>query len=137
MISSLKKIRSKPKSTGSAAEDVAAQFQTEKIKKHKLKTELTEDEIQFIMANTDFKQENVLKWFEQFKLDCPDCHLNKRHFIEFYKNLVPGNDEMKEEFSELVFKAFDQDNNGYVDFGKALIIFYFNILIDLKFLLSN
>ena len=107
---------SKPKSTGPTTDDGAVQFKTERNKRNK--TELTEDEIQFIMANTDFKRENVLKWFEQFKLDCPDCQLNKKHFIEFYKNLVPGNDDMKEEFSELVFKAFDQDNNGYVDFGK-------------------
>lgn len=93
-------------------------------KKTSLKTELTEGDIEFIMANTDFTRDSVIKWFASFKKQCPDCRLDRPSFINFYKNLIPGNSEVKDEFAEAVFIAFDSDNNGYVDFGEFLIAFW-------------
>ena len=87
-------------------------------KKTAQKTEISEEDIEFIMANTDFNRDSVLRWFCAFKKQCPDCKLDRPNFINFYRNLIPGNSEVKEEFAEAVFQAFDFDNNGYVDFGK-------------------
>ena len=94
------------------------EIKNEDVKKTSHKTDLTEEDIQFIMSNTDFSREHVEKWFATFKKQCPNCLLDKSSFIDFYKNLIPGNSEVKDEFAEVVFQAFDADNNGYVDFGK-------------------
>jgi len=96
----------------------------EVVKKTSQKTELTEDDIEFIMDNTDFNRDQVLRWFAAFKAQCPDCRLDRPNFVNFYKNLIPGNSEVKDEFADAVFQAFDFDNNGYVDFGEFLIAFW-------------
>lgn len=101
-----------------------ASDQTNTSKKTSTKTELTEDDIEFITTHTDFNRQTVLRWFASFKNQCPDCLLDKQSFITFYKNLIPGNCEVKEEFAEAVFQAFDSDNNGFVDFGEFLIAFW-------------
>lgn len=98
------------------------------------------------MSNTDFSREHVEKWFATFKKKCPDCLLDKAGFIEFYKNLIPGNSEVKDEFAEAVFQAFDSDNNGFVDFGKILLknfntkIYFYNFFfynLKVNFLLRS
>ncbi len=96
----------------------------ESAKKTSHKTELTDDDIEFIMDNTDFNRDQVLRWFSAFKIQCPDCRLDRPNFINFYKNLIPGNSGVKDEFADAVFQAFDFDNNGYVDFGEFLIAFW-------------
>ena len=89
-----------------------------------VKTELTEDEIQFIMANTDFERDKIIAWFEKFKQKCPDCRFDRAAFVEFYKNLIPGESYEEERFCEYVFQAFDTDRNGFIDFSEFLISFW-------------
>jgi len=93
------------------------------------KIEISEKDIDFIMSNTDFTRENVLRWFGTFKAQCPELKLDKSRFIDFYRNLIPGNSDVKDEFAEAVFIAFDNDNNGYVDFGRVP----FCIILDIHF----
>ncbi len=93
------------------------------------KIEISEKDIDFIMSNTDFTRENVLRWFGTFKAQCPELKLDKSRFIDFYRNLIPGNSDVKDEFAEAVFIAFDNDNNGYVDFGRVS----FCIILDIHF----
>lgn len=88
------------------------------------KTELTEDDIQFIMANTDFDRDKIITWFNQFKQQCPDCKLTKPEFVQFYKNLIPGDHPDEDKYCENVFAAFDSDNNGTIDFAEFLLSFW-------------
>lgn len=104
----------------------------ELVKKTSSKTELNEEDIQFIMANTDFNRENVLRWFQTFKTECPDCQLDRKNFITFYIKLIPGQSDVKTEFADAVFEAFDQDNNGFVDFGEFLIAFWIKAKGDVE-----
>ena len=85
------------------------------------KSELSEEDLQFIIANTEFERSRVLKWFEDFKEQCPNLQLNREEFVDFYKRLIPGESEAEEQFCSHVFDAFDADNNGFVDFGKSLL----------------
>jgi Ca2+-binding EF-hand superfamily protein len=42
-----------------------------KAGKKKNPTELTEDEINLLLANTSFSREEIVKWHEGFVKDCP------------------------------------------------------------------
>ena len=88
------------------------------------KTDLTEDDIAFIMANTDFDREKILQWFADFKRQCPNGKLNKQEFIKFYKKLIKGDHPDEDQFCAAVFDVFDTDGNGSVDFGEFLIAFW-------------
>ncbi|CAF1531653.1 unnamed protein product [Didymodactylos carnosus] len=68
---------------------------------------------------TGLKKEQVKEWHEGFIKDCPAGKLNKKKFIEVYKQFFPTANS--EKFSEYVFKTFDTDGSGEVDFDEFLI----------------
>lgn len=88
------------------------------------KIELSEEDIEFIIANTDFEREKILAWFNEFKKACPTGKLDKQTFIYFYKQLIKGDHEHEDQFCSLVFDVFDSDQNGSIDFGEFLIAFW-------------
>ena len=51
------------------------------VKKTSLKQELSAADIDFIMANTTFEKDHILKWFDEFKSQCPNFH-KKSSIIE-------------------------------------------------------
>ena len=89
-------------------------------KRTAVKTDLSEEDMEFILANTDFDREKILAWFAKFREQCPDAQMNREQFIEFYKKLIPGENDGEEEFCACVFETFDADDNGYVDFGTLI-----------------
>lgn len=88
------------------------------------KFSLNDDDIEFIMANTDFTRDQVIKWFNEFKVQCPTGRLNKQEFIKFYKKLIKGDHPDEEQFCSAVFDVYDSDGDGSVDFGEFLIAFW-------------
>jgi Ca2+-binding EF-hand superfamily protein len=89
-----------------------------------VKSDLTDEDIEFIMANTDFDREKINEWYKDFKRQCPTGRLNKEEFVRFYKKLIKGDHEDENQFCEFVFDVFDSDNNGSIDFGEFLIAFW-------------
>ncbi|CAF1599508.1 unnamed protein product, partial [Didymodactylos carnosus] len=53
---------------------------------------------------------------------CPSGTLNKEQFIRFYSDLYPDAAKAKT-YSQYVFRAFDKDKSGYIDFCEFLIAF--------------
>ncbi|RNA32884.1 neuronal calcium sensor 2 [Brachionus plicatilis] len=96
------------------------------------KKNLSEDDIEFIAANTDFDRNQILEWYEEFRQKCPNNQLNKASFVKFYKSLIPGDSKAEDSFCEHVFSAFDTDNNGYIDFSEFLIAFWIRSKGSLK-----
>ena len=80
---------------------------------------LTEETIIYLMESTSFNRIEIIKWHEGFIRDCPKGRLNKKKFIEFYKVFYPHGKVDK--FCNSVFKVFDNDNSGYIDFTELLI----------------
>lgn len=51
--------------------------------------------------------------------DCPTGQLSKKKFIEVYSGFFP--DGNAEEFCTHVFRTFDKDNSGKIDFKEFLL----------------
>jgi len=87
--------------------------------KKKDHTLLTEEEIQFLLKNTNYNRDQILKWHRGFLIDCPKGLLDKKKFTEVYKEFFPQG--KAEKFSAEVFKLFDSDHSGKIDFSEFLI----------------
>ncbi|CAF0787173.1 unnamed protein product [Brachionus calyciflorus] len=90
-----------------------------KTNKKKNPAELTEEEIQLLLNNTTFSREEIIKWHEGFIKDCPKGQLDKKKFIDAYQAFYPQGKADK--FCSHVFKVFDSDNSGQIDFTEFLI----------------
>ncbi|CAF1339319.1 unnamed protein product [Rotaria magnacalcarata] len=66
-----------------------------------------------------FTPQQVREWHSGFLKDCPSGKLNKKKFIEVYKQFYPTG--KAEKFCEYVFRTFDTDGSGNIDFGEFLI----------------
>lgn len=61
--------------------------------------------------------------------DCPNGRLTPAKFVDMYKMFFPSGNA--EEFCDHVFRTFDMDKNGYIDFKVSIfshILFAFYIL---------
>ncbi|EDS44849.1 conserved hypothetical protein [Culex quinquefasciatus] len=52
-----------------------------------------------------------------FAQDCPNGKLTPAKFVDMYKMFFPSGNA--EEFCDHVFRTFDMDKNGYIDFKSA------------------
>jgi Ca2+-binding EF-hand superfamily protein len=89
-----------------------------KSKKRDL-TELTSDEISFLMKNTTYTPDQIKEWHRKFLLDCPTGVLDKKKFISVYKDFYPQT--KADEFGNQIFKLFDTDKSGKIDFTEFII----------------
>lgn len=51
--------------------------------------------------------------------DCPNGRLTPAKFVDMYKMFFPSGNA--EEFCDHVFRTFDMDKNGYIDFKVSVI----------------
>lgn len=75
---------------------------------------LSDEDIDFIYDNTHYSLKDIKDWHRGFAKDCPNGKLYKQKVTEVYDELVPnGNHKF---FVDQIFRIFDQDANGYLDF---------------------
>ncbi|CAF0790550.1 unnamed protein product [Brachionus calyciflorus] len=93
-------------------------------------TKLSEQEIQILLENTPFDRDQIDEWHKGFLKDCPDGRMTKYKLIEFYKMLYPYG--KVEQFCKRVFKVFDRDNSGEIDFVELMTSISITASSDLK-----
>ena len=75
--------------------------------------------IETILANTNYSIETIMAWYRGFKEDCPDGRLTPQAFMHVYgSSFLSANTK---EFCDYVFRNFDKDGNGYIDFKEFLL----------------
>jgi len=80
---------------------------------------LTDSDVTNLSNLSGFTPQQVREWHAGFLKDCPTGKLNKKKFIEVYKQFYPTG--KAEKFCEYVFRTFDTDSSGNIDFGEFLI----------------
>ncbi|KAL3315269.1 hypothetical protein Ciccas_006099 [Cichlidogyrus casuarinus] len=80
---------------------------------------LPKEDLEFLMKNTHFTKKQIKLWYNGFIRDCPSGQLSKRKFIEVYSGFFP--DGNAEKFCTHVFRTFDKDNSGKIDFKEFLL----------------
>ena len=92
--------------------------------------ELTTEDINFLVQNTDFSEEEIQEWFREFLMDCPDGILTKTKVVEMLSKILPV--ENGEIVADLIFSTFDQDRSGWIDFNEFIIATYCTANVSLE-----
>ena len=80
---------------------------------------LTKEDIEFLTENTNYSRQEIAHWFREFILDCPEGTLSIKKVKEMMNVILP--DENGDIVANLIFSAFDKDNNGSLDFCEFII----------------
>nr|CAB3264217.1 neurocalcin homolog [Phallusia mammillata] len=76
--------------------------------------------VQNLSQETGLNMLELRSFYEEFLKDYPSGHLSKKEFRKVYKNFFP-NDAKENQKVEMVFRTFDQNNDGTIDFREFMI----------------
>jgi len=80
---------------------------------------LSKQDVDFLKVNTRYDENTIEEWYKGFMSDCPDGKLTPTSFMKIYSKCFPqGN---AGEFCDHVFRTFDSDKNGFIDFKEFLL----------------
>ena len=83
---------------------------------------LSGENLEFLKASTGYDESTIKQMHKMFMKECPNGRLTPNKFIDLYKLFIwRGNAEM---YCEHVFRTFDTDQNGFIDFGEFLVAMY-------------
>jgi Ca2+-binding EF-hand superfamily protein len=83
------------------------------------KDKLSKQDLDFLKTNTHYDENTINEWYRGFKTDCPDGKLTPTSFMNIYSKCFPtGN---ANDFCDHVFRTFDSDKNGSIDFTEFLL----------------
>lgn len=76
--------------------------------------------IKNITDKTHFKENEIKTFHEAFLKDFPKGRLNRKEFFKIYKQ-CDSNEADHNSFCNHIFRAFDQDNDGFISFSEFFI----------------
>ena len=80
---------------------------------------LSKADLEFLKCNTQYDEDTIHEWYRGFMVDCPDGKLSRLAFIKIYSKCFSGVNTT--EFCDHVFRTFDSDKNGFIDFKEFLL----------------
>ena len=87
-------------------------------------TFLSDEKFEFLKAYTKYDDATIKEFHKSFMEDCPTGQLTRDKFIDLYKMLIwTGN---AEQYCEHVFRTFDIDQNGVIEFDEFLLAMHVN-----------
>ncbi|CAF0938592.1 unnamed protein product [Adineta ricciae] len=82
-------------------------------------TVLSDEDLKTLRANTQYTEDEIRAWHFGFLKDCPTGKLDKKQFLHVYRRFYP--EGKADKYCNFVFKAFDTDNNNWIDFTEFLL----------------
>ena len=83
---------------------------------------LRDEDIEALTKSSGMDKEEVKKAFKCFVDEHPDGKMNKKEFTKMMSQALPKKDASKME--KHVFRAYDSNNDGYIDFPEFMIIYF-------------
>merc|ERR1711936_49682 len=80
---------------------------------------LSKEDLDFLVSNTHYTEDTICDWYRGFRQDCPGGKLSKEVFLKIYTKCFPTGHTAQ--FCDHVFRSFDTDSNGVIDFKEFLI----------------
>ena len=71
-----------------------------------------------LAEKTGFTPKQIKQWYKGFKKDCPTGELTRAQFLDMYSQFFP--DGKARLFYEHVFRTFDEDRSGRIDFQEFI-----------------
>ncbi|CAF0778241.1 unnamed protein product [Rotaria sordida] len=97
-------------------------------------SELDDETIERLTKNTKYTPEQIREWHASFLRDCPNGKLTSTQFVDVYKKFYT--EAEAEKYSYQVFRTFDLDRSGYIDFVEFLLAVNINANGDIRDKLS-
>uniref|UniRef100_A0A8C6X5G8 Recoverin n=1 Tax=Naja naja TaxID=35670 RepID=A0A8C6X5G8_NAJNA len=72
-----------------------------------------------LKMNTKYSEDELVKWYDAFKKQCPDGRIGKADFEKIYANFFPNSDPKV--YARHVFRSFDTNDDGTLDFREYII----------------
>ena len=101
------------------------------------KPTLTERDLDFLSQQTGQNKTTIKEIFEAFMANNPDGKLDKKEFVRLYSQLRPESPDKLDEISNFVFRAFDSDHNGTIDFNEFMVRLNVYSFIRIHFLVKR
>ena len=79
------------------------------------KHDLGSEDLKFLKYHTRYDDNTIKEMYERFTEDCPNGRLTPEQFIEL---------GCEEQYCDHVFRTFDTDKNGFIDFKEFLLAVY-------------
>ena len=61
------------------------------------------------------------EWHRGFIQDCPNGKLKPEKFLAMYQEFFPASRDKAQAFGQHVYRLFDTDSNGYIDFTEFMM----------------
>ncbi|XP_053545895.1 visinin-like [Bombina bombina] len=80
---------------------------------------LSKEILEDLKLNTKYSEDELFKWYESFKKQCPDGKISRTDFEKIYANFFPNSDPQT--YARHVFRSFDTNDDGTLDFREYII----------------
>lgn len=81
------------------------------------KTKLKKEELGDLLECTHFSKKEIEDWYKGFMKSCPDGSVSCADFQDMYSDFFEGD---ASEFANHVFRTFDADKSGFIDFKEFM-----------------
>jgi len=103
-------------------------YTKEKERRKGKNLKLPKEDIQWLSKNTKFAPDAIADWHKGFMVDCPDGRMDRVKMKEMFNAILPKEDQdaaepgsAGEQFLDQLFRIFDRDGDGTIDFKEFMI----------------
>ncbi|XP_071502401.1 hippocalcin-like protein 1 [Diadema antillarum] len=82
-------------------------------------SKLSPQEVTDLHYQTNFSKEEINEWYSMFLQESPKGQMCKEEFGQLYTRVFP--EGTTGSFTNNVFRTFDKDSNGFIDFNEFII----------------